>query len=561
MPQLTSNETGKLTMSFEPNTIQHLGVKMYSNIPAALAELVANAYDADAREVKIKLYDDWKEKWIVVEDNWNGMSFEEINECFLKIGRNRRADGKKDSPGWRTASGKKWLWKLALFWIGSKIEVKTSKLGDDTAINFDLDWDAISNWDKTKNGPDYTPKFEYQTSEKELRWTSISILTLKRKTDFNLDYVIYLAESLSRLFNYLDKDFKVWVILNDDSDKTLEVTNELKYESLEKQCTWKFPSFSESLTWDLYWKKDMIRGEIITTVRPLKPWQRWITLFAHGRLVNTPEFFWQSESSNFFSYATGWLDIDFIDDLDEDVISTDRQSLNWEGEEMIELRSFLERVVGRIHFEWREKRKALNKDEATEVTGIDRATWLPTLPRDKADIISAALDAIDDPDGKVNPVVVLTEAIHSIAPKYAELHWRYLNADISGDENVERLYKQGNYFQAASEAVKLYIGKVREISWSTQKSDNSMMGDVFGQETTKAVSLTAKGDYIEKDIEEGQKFYSQWVVTGFKNPVTSHLTETALKSRGLFTEKDCLDILSLLSHLTDRLSKRHSPGP
>ena len=45
----------KLFMSFDPNTIQHLGIKMYSNLPAAIAELVANSYDADARKVEIDL--------------------------------------------------------------------------------------------------------------------------------------------------------------------------------------------------------------------------------------------------------------------------------------------------------------------------------------------------------------------------------------------------------------------------------------------------------------------------------------------------------------------------
>ena len=33
----------KLFMKFEANTIQHLGVKMYSTMPPALAELIANA--------------------------------------------------------------------------------------------------------------------------------------------------------------------------------------------------------------------------------------------------------------------------------------------------------------------------------------------------------------------------------------------------------------------------------------------------------------------------------------------------------------------------------------
>ena len=78
-----------LEMSFDPHTIEHLGIKMYSRAANAIAELVANAYDADADTVHIKLYDKDEFK-IIVEDNGNGMSFDEINNCFLRIGRKRR---------------------------------------------------------------------------------------------------------------------------------------------------------------------------------------------------------------------------------------------------------------------------------------------------------------------------------------------------------------------------------------------------------------------------------------------------------------------------------------
>ncbi len=50
----------KLTMTFDPRTIEHLGVKMYSTLPPAIAELIANAYDACATEVTVKLNDDPK---------------------------------------------------------------------------------------------------------------------------------------------------------------------------------------------------------------------------------------------------------------------------------------------------------------------------------------------------------------------------------------------------------------------------------------------------------------------------------------------------------------------
>lgn len=49
-------ETDFLVLKFEPSTIEHLGVKMYSHIPPALAELVANSYDACAKNVHTKLY-------------------------------------------------------------------------------------------------------------------------------------------------------------------------------------------------------------------------------------------------------------------------------------------------------------------------------------------------------------------------------------------------------------------------------------------------------------------------------------------------------------------------
>ena len=105
----------ELRMSFDPNTIQHLGIKMYSSLPSAVAELVANAYDADAHEVVIKLYDNGADRKIIVQDDGHGMTFSEINDCFLKIGRNRRSEGAPASPGGRKATGKKGSWKTCAF--------------------------------------------------------------------------------------------------------------------------------------------------------------------------------------------------------------------------------------------------------------------------------------------------------------------------------------------------------------------------------------------------------------------------------------------------------------
>src|ERR1700733_5753898 len=117
-----------LTMSFDPNTIDHLGVRMYSTMPPVLAELVANSYDADAKNVEVLLKDESQTKEIIVSDNGDGMSLEDLNTKFLRIGRNRRAeDGAGTTAEGRLVIGKKGLGKLSFFGIAKEIEIATVK--------------------------------------------------------------------------------------------------------------------------------------------------------------------------------------------------------------------------------------------------------------------------------------------------------------------------------------------------------------------------------------------------------------------------------------------------
>lgn len=57
-----------------------------------------------------------------------------------------------------------------------------------------------------------------------------------------------------------------------------------------------------------------------------------------------------------------------------------------------------------------------------------------------------------------------------------------------------------------------------------------------------------------ENIEEGQAHLSRGVVAGGRN-VVAHEESRDLSETGLFTEKDCLDFLSILSHLFKRLKE------
>ena len=60
-----------LTLKFDPQTVDHLGSRMYARLPNAVAELIANAYDADAHHVRIEIGEDSSVKVI---DDGHGMS-------------------------------------------------------------------------------------------------------------------------------------------------------------------------------------------------------------------------------------------------------------------------------------------------------------------------------------------------------------------------------------------------------------------------------------------------------------------------------------------------------
>lgn len=128
----------KLHMSFDPLVIDDLGAKLYSTLPPVLAELIANGYDACAKEIFIDLNNNKETgKEIIVFDKGVGMSFGEVNEKYLRIGRKRRDYPKKDKKCERQPIGKKGLGKLAFFGISAKAEIETVQNNKKTSF-YDL---------------------------------------------------------------------------------------------------------------------------------------------------------------------------------------------------------------------------------------------------------------------------------------------------------------------------------------------------------------------------------------------------------------------------------------
>ena len=123
-----------LTLSL--NVLEHLGINLYSNVPAVLSEIVANAWDADATEVQVTWNDE--ERKIVIQDNGSGMTRNDINERFLLTGYSRRSEQPGRTGLGRRPMGRKGIGKLSSFSIAEVVEVETAKDGELNAFRMDV---------------------------------------------------------------------------------------------------------------------------------------------------------------------------------------------------------------------------------------------------------------------------------------------------------------------------------------------------------------------------------------------------------------------------------------
>ena len=58
-------------MQISLNALEHLGMNLYSNVPAVLSEIVANAWDADATRVVVEVNQD--DQSVEITDDGIGM--------------------------------------------------------------------------------------------------------------------------------------------------------------------------------------------------------------------------------------------------------------------------------------------------------------------------------------------------------------------------------------------------------------------------------------------------------------------------------------------------------
>ena len=104
------------------SVLNHLGRNLYRNFITVLGEAISNSWDAEAENIWIEIDDD--SYYFSIKDDGIGMSGDDFQDKFLKIGYSKRKTGESLSPNKkRPYIGRKGVGKLALLSCAQRIHI------------------------------------------------------------------------------------------------------------------------------------------------------------------------------------------------------------------------------------------------------------------------------------------------------------------------------------------------------------------------------------------------------------------------------------------------------
>src|SRR3984893_5089811 len=109
------------TFNISLSVLNHLGRSLYRSFATVLGEAISNSWDADAKNVQI--YVNRNQNSFFIKDDGVGMTADDFQNKFLKIGYSKRKGGADSSKAGRPFIGRKGIGKLALLSCADKITV------------------------------------------------------------------------------------------------------------------------------------------------------------------------------------------------------------------------------------------------------------------------------------------------------------------------------------------------------------------------------------------------------------------------------------------------------
>lgn len=434
----------KYRMTISRLTVDKLGVKLYDKVSAVIAELVANSYDADATDVEVrapmgellatKQGDKLQDKGYSIEllDNGIGMTPDQVNKYYLRVGAERRNDPERGSTSKllaRRVMGRKGVGKLAPFGICRKIEIVST--GGDRTVGVDeygkqaegyMTAHLVLDGTKIIQDIDYDYEPEVGPFDGTIRQATGTLLKLSDFYHRIVPDIDDLARQLAQRFGIGTSNWTIKLVNNQtasnavNKERTVGSFDIVKMEDTEIQFHEETnPDGSEKLP--LSWRAFASNGNIRTDIEagftvddvfyPVKGWVAYakepyrddlmagIRIYCNGKIAAQTSIF--NRKAGFTgehdvrSYLVGELHANWLDQ-GEDLIQTDRRDILWSHELGRAFEAWGQSVVLAVGRTARDPMKKRVWDEFRRVSRIEERITQTFPGDDNAPIRATALD-------------------------------------------------------------------------------------------------------------------------------------------------------------------------
>ena len=412
-------------------TVDKLGVRLYDKVSAVIAELIANAYDADATHVTVRApmgqflatraggtvadkgFD------IEVVDDGIGMTPRQVQDFFLAVGAERRNDTSRgdSSPRFkRKVMGRKGVGKLAPFGICKTIEVISAggDLIDDSGADsgstgyltshIALDYDGITALD---DEPDERYKPVVGDRDDSYSPKSGTRIILKDFSYRRVPELDVLSRQLSQRFGIPSTDWHVQLLDNTKSTPSPVTVGTFDIQTMPNTKL----TFGQNGTVlgpdgdpDTGLTAGFLHDDVL---RPVTGWMAYskapykdelmagVRIYCRGKIAAQTSIFNQragfTGEHNIRSYLVGELHADWLDE-DEDLIQTDRRDILWSDELAAAFQAWGQRVVKRIGTLSRDPMRKATLEMFLETGDVDARILSAYPTEDQQDIRDSAKD-------------------------------------------------------------------------------------------------------------------------------------------------------------------------
>jgi len=227
--------TEKLEFKISAGLKNIIGRELITDDDIAIFELVKNSYDANAKKVQI-VFENLKDssrgsRKILIIDNGDGMSFDDIKNKWLFVGYSEKKDIQKEEnyrhkikKHGRFLAGYKGIGRFSADRLGLKLNLYAKKLSEKTIHKVEMDW---TKFEKDQSKEFETISVDYST-EKKLSLHKLPIKNFSKGTileifplrdSWDKTKLLRLKRYLQRLINPSqdpdNQDFKIELIAKD----------------------------------------------------------------------------------------------------------------------------------------------------------------------------------------------------------------------------------------------------------------------------------------------------------------------------------------------------------